>query len=195
MQYPLQLSFKIVALAPQIFVTDAQGQEVCYVRQKLLKLKESVSVFADSTRERQLCQIDADRVIDFSAAYHFTDMSGERFGAIRRHGMKSIFKAHYDILDEQGAQQFTVSEDNALVKVLDATFGEIPVLGMFTGYFFHPSYTVKASDGTEVVKARKEPAFFEGRFSIEKLIDLDEVTELRILMSLLMMVLLERSRG
>lgn len=194
MQYPLQLSFKIVALTPQIFVTDATGQAVCYVRQKLLKLRESVSVFTDSSKQKQLCQIDADRVIDFSASYHFTDMSGERFGAVRRHGMKSLFKAHYEILDE-GTPQFTVTEDNALVKVLDATLGELPILGMFTGYFLHPAYTVKELDGTEVVRIKKEPAFFEGRFSIEKLVDLDEVTELRILMSLLMMALLERRRG
>lgn len=194
MQYPLQLSFKIVAFAPQIFVTDATGKGVCYVRQKLLKLRESVAVFTDSTKQTQLCQIDADRVIDFSASYHFTDMSGERFGAVRRHGMRSLFKAHYEILDE-GTPQFTVTEDNALVKVLDATLGEIPILGMFTGYFLHPTYTVKGLDGTEVVKIKKEPAFFEGRFSIEKLVELDEVTELRILMSLLMMVLLERRRG
>ena len=41
MQYPLELSFKIIALAPQIYVKDARGQELLYVRQKLLKLKEA----------------------------------------------------------------------------------------------------------------------------------------------------------
>lgn len=194
MQYPLQLTFKIVALAPQIYVTDANGETVCYVRQKLLKLKESVSVFTDSSRQQQLCQIDADRVIDFSAAYHFTDMSGERFGAVRRRGMKSLFKAHYDILDGD-TPEFTVTEDNVWIKVLDSTVGEIPVLGMFTGYFFNPTYTVKTPDGRDIIKIRKQPAFFEGRFSIEKLVELDEVTELRILMALLMAVLLERGRG
>jgi putative transposase len=38
MHYPLQLSFKIVAFAPQLKVTDASGATVCFVRQKMFKL-------------------------------------------------------------------------------------------------------------------------------------------------------------
>jgi hypothetical protein len=34
LQFPLSLSFKIIALAPQISVTDAAGQLIGYVRQK-----------------------------------------------------------------------------------------------------------------------------------------------------------------
>ena len=46
MQYPLELKFKVLALAPQISVTDAGGQQIFYVKQKLFKLKEAVTVFA-----------------------------------------------------------------------------------------------------------------------------------------------------
>ena len=67
MNYPLQLTFKLVALAPQLKVTDASGATVCYVRQKMFRLKESVEVFADETRTEKLCEIRADRIIDFSA--------------------------------------------------------------------------------------------------------------------------------
>jgi len=50
MNYPLQLSFKIVAFAPQLKVTDANGATVCFVRQKMFKLKEAVEVFTDEAR-------------------------------------------------------------------------------------------------------------------------------------------------
>src|SRR3972149_438649 len=124
MQYPLNLSFKVMALAPQLSVTDASGQQIFYVKQKLFKLKEAVNVFADSAQTRQLYTINADRILDFSAQYHFSD-----------------------------------------------------------------------DQGRPLMRLVKQPAFFEGKFKIEKLAELQPAAEIRILLSLLMMVLLERARG
>ena len=47
MNYPLDLSFKILAIAPQISVSDANGALVLYVKQKAFKLKEDVTIYAD----------------------------------------------------------------------------------------------------------------------------------------------------
>ena len=44
MNYPLNLSFKLLALASQIYVRDANGNLIGYVKQKLLKLKEDINV-------------------------------------------------------------------------------------------------------------------------------------------------------
>jgi hypothetical protein len=38
MNHPLTMTFRILALAPQVHVRDATGATVCYVRQKLLRL-------------------------------------------------------------------------------------------------------------------------------------------------------------
>ena len=54
MQYPLKLSFKIAALAPQLFVRDAAGTELLYVKQKLMSLKDKVTVFSDSGQTRHV---------------------------------------------------------------------------------------------------------------------------------------------
>jgi uncharacterized protein YxjI len=194
MQYPLSLSFKIMALAPQIFVRDASENSICYVKQKMFKLKEAINVFTDEKQETQLCQMNADRIIDFSACYRFTDASGEEFGGVRRKGMRSIWKAHYDII-EGDETVMTISEDNAWVKVADAVLGDIAVIGMFSGYFFNPSYTIKRTDGTEVMRLKKQKSFWEGKFILEKLTELDETEELRALMAIIMATLLERTRG
>ena len=87
---PLQMSFKLLAFGPQISVKDASGQQMFYVHQKALKLKEDVGVFSDSSRGQQLFRIQADRIIDFSAAYTITDMNGMVLGKIRREGMRSM---------------------------------------------------------------------------------------------------------
>jgi len=194
MNYPLQLSFKIVALAPQLSVIDANGNLIFYVKQKLFKLKESITIFADEQQTRPLYGINADRVIDFSARYHFTDQDGIELGSVKRQGMKSFWKARYDILDGDRAVM-TIREENPWVKVLDGLFGGIPVIGMFTGYVFHPAFIVSRPEGTVVMRLEKQPAFLERKFTIRRKAELDKTEETRVLLSLLMMILLERRRG
>ncbi len=192
--FPLKLSFKKIALAPQITVTDSSGQQLMYVRQKLMKLKEAIQVFSDNTRSQELYTIGADRVIDFSAQYHFRDTAGNHLGSVKRQGMRSIFKARYDIF-EGNTPVLHIEEDNGFVKVMDALFGEIPIVGIFSGFFFNPTYSVKRNDGTVVVSIKKKPALFESEFTIEEVVDIKDASEIRTILAIIMMVLMERSRG
>lgn len=197
LQFPLTLTFKIVALAPQIYVRDAAGQEILYVKQKLLKLKEKVRVFEDSSQARQAYEINADRWLDWSARYTFTDDQGRTVGSVRRLGARSLWKATYEIADASGREVLGIEEENAWVKVLDAVLGEVPILGIFTGYFLNPKYLVRRTGtGQEVMRISKHRAFLESRFEIESLsgpLSEDEATP--AVLAILMMVLLERSRG
>lgn len=195
MNYPLTLSFKLLALASQIYVRDSNGQLIGYVKQKLLKLKEDINVFADEQQTQHLFNIKADRIIDFSAKYNFTDSHGRSLGSIRRKGMRSIFKAHYMVFDENDTQTMEIHEENGWIKVIDSVAGQIPILGMFTGYFFNPSYIVSRLDGTQVARLRKQPAFFEGIFQLEPLAQMGDEEETKVMLSVLTMTLLERARG
>ena len=195
MEYPLQMTFKLIALAPQIKVTDATGDTVCYVKQKIFKLKEAVQVFRDETQQSKLCDIKADRIIDFSAKYRFYDNDGETFGSMKREGMRSIWKAHYLLMDENDQQTATIHEENPLTKMMDSLFGEIPLIGMFSGYVFHPKYLMTSVHEEQLFQLEKQPAMWEGKYRVDKLTDLDPVDELRSLMGFLMMTLLERQRG
>lgn len=194
MNYPLQISFKLIAIAQQLTITDATGSVIFYVKQKAFKLKEAVTVFADIEQTRPLYTINADKVLDFSARYHFRDAGGNSAGSVKRQGMKSIWKARYDILDGENPVM-TIAEENAWIKVWDSLLGEIPIIGMFTGYLFHPAYLVSHVNGTLLMRLEKKPAFFEGKYSIEKHVDMPPAEETRALLSLIMMILLERRRG
>lgn len=195
MNYPLQLSFKLLALASQIYIRDANGQLLGYVKQKLLKLKEDINVFADEEQTQHLYNIKADRVLDFSGRYNFTDSQGRTLGSIKRKGMRSILKANYEIYDAGGEQVMQINEENAWIKVIDSLLGEVPLLGMFTGYFFNPAYIVSKMDNTPVAKLKKQPAFFEGVFLLEPVGQIPSEDETILLLSVLTMTLLERSRG
>ncbi|MBK6751862.1 MAG: hypothetical protein KA956_06070 [Pyrinomonadaceae bacterium] len=195
MNYPIKLSFKLLAIASQIYVRDANGQLIGYVKQKLLKLKEDINVFADEQQTQHLYKIKADRVIDFSAKYNFSDATGRLLGSIKRKGMRSIFKAHYMIFDSNEIQTMEIHEENGWIKVVDSLLGEVPILGMFTGYFFNPSYIVTRMDGTQVARLKKQPAFMEGIFELEPLVPIPAEDEAELLLSVLTMTLLERNRG
>jgi hypothetical protein len=195
MQFPLSLSFKILALAPQVYVRDASGAVQMYVRQKLMKLKEAVTVFADEAQTTPLYTINADRVIDWSARYRIAEANGGReLGAVKRQGMRSIWRAQYEV-ERDGAVVMNIREANPWVKVMDHLLGEIPGLGLLTGYFFHPAYLVSRADGTQILKLTKQAAFMEGRFTLESLATLADEDERLAVLSLLMMLLLERARG
>lgn len=194
--FPLTLSFKILALAPQIIVTDAEGSLVFYVKQKLFKLKESVTVFADEAQTQPLYTLSADRILDFSARYNFANTAGQSLGAVKRKGMRSLWRAHYNIFQgDEEVPALSIQEESVALRVADSCVESIPIVGMFAGYFFNPAYIVSRPDGSAVMRLQKQPAFFEGRFTIEKQTPLDEFEETRILLSLLMMILLERTRG
>ena len=194
MDYPLQLSFKLMALTPQIYVRDAAGQVRMYVKQKMFKLKENVTVFADEAQTQPLYHIKADRVIDFNARYAFSTADGRDLGAVRRRGARSLLRAHYEVMQGDDVV-LQIREANPWSKVGDALLGEIPVIGMFAGYLFHPVYTVSRADGTEVLRATKQPAMWEGRYTIERTAETSVEAEALGVLSLLMMLLLERRRG
>ncbi|MFP4282107.1 MAG: hypothetical protein ACLFR7_11635 [Opitutales bacterium] len=195
LSFPLELRFKIVAIAPQFSVTDRHGAPVLYIRQKAFKLKESVQVYLDEARQHPLFDIAADRILDFNASYRFRTAEGEDLGAVKRKGMRSLWRSKYLLEDEAGTHEATIREENPWAKVGDSLIGEVPFLGMLSGYLFHPSYLVTSTDGTELVRARKEPAFWEGRFTLEKLGEMDDLQAYRVLLGLVMLILLERNRG
>jgi len=194
MQYPLELTFKLWALAPQISVVDTQGNLVFYVKQKLFKLKEAITIFADVEQTRPLYDIKADRIIDFSARYDFTDSQGNYIGGVKRRGLRSLWRARYDIFNGD-VSTFYIQEKNPWVKIADALFAEIPILGMFTGYVFNPTYLVSRTDGTFVMRLEKIPSFLSRRFTIKAIDQISDREEQQLLLSLVMMILLERNRG
>lgn len=193
-QFPLSLSFKKVALAPQITVKDASGQVIFFVRQKMFKFKEEINVFGDVNQSDLQYTINADRVIDFSARYNFQDADGASLGSVKRQGRRSIFRARYDI-ERESNRALHIEEDNPAIKFADALLNEIPIVNLLTGLFFNPTYSIKRDDGTKVVSIKKKPSLFESEFVIDEVVDIDDAAEIDVILGIMMMVLLERARG
>jgi uncharacterized protein YxjI len=190
MNYPLSLSFKIIALAPQVRVTDAGGQLLMYVRQKLLALKENVKIFADEGQTQLLFEIQADRIIDFSARYTIRTAAGQVIGSVKRKGLRSLWSATYEIQDAGGQDVGLIKEENPWLKVLDSILSEIPFLGMLV----NPAYLISLR-GQQTLYLKKQPAVFEGKFTLDRQAQASATDEQLLIASTIMAMMLERSRG
>ncbi|MGH2523277.1 MAG: hypothetical protein ACRDH2_12300, partial [Anaerolineales bacterium] len=109
---------------------------------------------------------------------------------VKRQGMKSLWKATYNIMDAGGGEVGLIREENPWLKVLDSVVSDIPFVGMF----INPAYLVELR-GQNVLYLKKQPAVFEGKFNLEKRGDFSESEEGLLLPSIIMMLMLERSRG
>ena len=193
--FPITFSFKIGTLANDFVATDAKGQTVAYVRQKMFKFREAIMIYSNESKSTLLYQINADRIIDFNASYAFTDAKNQLIGRVGRRGMRSLWKAHYEIFDIDNKSEYRIQEENPWAKVFDTLLCEVPLLGIFSGYLFNPKYAVTKHDGTKIARLSKEATFLGRRFKMDKLEDLPEGDGERMLLSLMMMILLERRRG
>jgi len=193
--FPISLQFKISTFSNDFTATDFGGKVIAYVKQKMFKLKEDIIIYSDESESEQLYRIKADKWLDFSAAYAFYDKEGKEFGKITRKGWRSIWKTKYTILDENQNIQYHIGEENAWVKVGDSILGQIPILGVLTGYLFNPSYIVTNTDNVPVVRLKKKASFWGRNFEITKEGTMNEDDDDRILLGLMMMILLERRRG
>jgi hypothetical protein len=195
MNYPLLLNFKKLAIARQLSVEDASGALLLYVKQKAFKLKEAVTVYADREQTVPVYEIKADRIIDFNAAYRITAMNGAELGVVQQRGMRSIWRATFEIT-RGGTILYEMREENPWVKVLDGIFSEIPFVGLLSGYVLSPRYLVHRSDGVVVLNITKKPAFLQGKFEITRAATpLPDMDEQLVITAVLMILLLEKNRG
>lgn len=194
-RFPLQFVFRISTISNDFRVLDANNRVIAYARQKMFKLKEDISVYNNTDKEKLDYRIKADQWIDFNTAYSIKRKDGQELGKFVRKGWRSLWKAEYNLIDQKGMNQFLVREKSALVRFIDNIFGNIPIIGLFTGYVFNPVYNVTDHQRKQVVSLKKQPSFFGRKFLVEKMTEIDEDDQERIILGLMMMILLERNRG
>jgi uncharacterized protein YxjI len=193
--YPLTLTFKFLTISSFIRVVDATGQLVSYVKQRAFRLREDVTIFADEAQAQPVYHIKANKIIDIGATYIITNADGRPLGAVRQRGMRTFWKATYDILDESGSAIGLIHEQDAWVKVIDGLIGEIPLVGFVIQQWINPTYLIDGPDGTTYLHLRKKPSLIERRFLLEQGSPLPSRLEQLALPAVLMVVLLERGRG
>jgi uncharacterized protein YxjI len=108
---------RMVGAAFHVF--DPNDQVVFYSQLKAFKLKEDIRLYSGEDMQEELMQIGARQVLDISAAYDVVDStSGEQVGALKREGLKSIFKDEWTILDAGDREIGKIEESSSLMALL-----------------------------------------------------------------------------
>jgi len=117
---------KIFSLAPKFLVYDDEHQVLAFLRKKVFSWKDDIRVFTDESQSFELLRIRGRQIIDFGASFDVTDsMTGQKVGALKRRGWKSILRAEWDILDNLDQEIGKIREDSAFRAVLRRLIGRI----------------------------------------------------------------------
>jgi hypothetical protein len=109
--------FVLLGGAFQVFGPD--GRLVAFSRMKAFKLREDIRLYADEEERAELLTIQARQIIDFSAAYDVVDsMSGQKIGALKRRGWRSLVRDEWILMDAQDMEIGRIHEDNAALALV-----------------------------------------------------------------------------
>ncbi len=194
LQFPLDFKFHIATFSNDFSVTDARGQSVFYVREKMFSFRDVIKVYRDSNKSEQLYELRSNRLIDFQQTFTITDQNGRVVGKARRKTLKSFWTATFHIYDANDNHIFTIKERSGLTRLMDGFLGGIPIIGFFSGYVFNPKYVLKDLIGSELMEVSKEPSFFGRKFKLANFKAQPEHYELFIL-SYMMLLIADRDRG
>ena len=94
------LKRQVFAFTGKFRVYDPQESLVLFSEQKMFRLREDIRVYADESKTQEVMMIKARQIIDFSAAYDVIEAAnGQKVGALRRKGLKSMFRDEWEVLD------------------------------------------------------------------------------------------------
>ncbi|PRR81235.1 hypothetical protein [Clostridium vincentii] len=108
---------KIIGASFHIY--NPSGGLEFYVNQKGFKLKEDIRVFTREDMAEEILSIRARNILDISATYDVYETgTGEKVGALRRKGLKSIFKDEWLILDRNDNEVGNIKEDSTAMALV-----------------------------------------------------------------------------
>ena len=108
-------------------VLDPAGNLVLFSRQKAFKLREDFRVWTDDTMQTEVLWMQARKIIDFSSAYDVVDSTtGQKVGAFKRKGLKSIVRDEWILMDANDQEVGLFQEDSIGMALLRRFIGIIP---------------------------------------------------------------------
>ena len=113
------LKRQVFALTGKFRVFDTAGRLLLFSEQKMFKLREDIRVYADEAKTQEVLAIKARQIVDFSAAYDVIDSAtGQKVGAMRRKGLKSILRDEWEVLDVNDNVRGVLVEDSMGLALL-----------------------------------------------------------------------------
>jgi len=124
---------------------DENGVLLLYSKQKAFKLKEDFRVYTDERQVEELLTIKTPQILDIGATYNVQDATtGEPVGAIRRRGIKSIFKDEWIFLSNEATEIGKLTERSVLGAIVSRFINLIP-----------QTYVISSADGRTIAEIKQ----------------------------------------
>ena len=124
---------------------DENGILLLYSKQKAFKLKEDFRVYTDERQVEELLTIKTPQILDIGATYNVQDATtGEPVGAIRRRGIKSIFKDEWVFLSNEAEEIGKLTESCIFAALLSRLVNLIP-----------QKYVITSADGRKITEIKQ----------------------------------------
>jgi uncharacterized protein YxjI len=129
-RFLIQQVFKPVANVYRISIpapgSTEEGDEVLFVRQKKLKVKEDIRFRLPGEEDAHLFMIKARSVFEFRGRYDVLDERGEKIGDIAKDFKKSLLRSHWVIRDPQEQVVLQARESSMAIALLRRFAGFLP---------------------------------------------------------------------
>jgi hypothetical protein len=131
-----------------IHMTDASGsQELGVVHMKAFRLKNDITLYADSSQQRPLLYIKARQAVAFNYVFDVTDaQTNQPLFSLQRKGIKSAFvRDHWLLLDTAGNQFGEIVETSGILALVRRWLGLInDLLGLIFA-FVPETYVIRTT--------------------------------------------------
>ncbi len=103
---------KVLAIANQYRIEDAKGSMLGYSRQKIIRIKENIKIFADDSMTNELFRIQQEQIMDMWGTFAVVDSATDTVVLkLRRQAISSGFYVdEYLLLDANGQTVGRVAE-------------------------------------------------------------------------------------
>ena len=166
-------------------VYDESGNLLFYSKQKAFKLREDFRVYSDERQAEELLTIKTPQILDISATYNVQEpAAGETIGAIKRKGIKTIFKDEWIFLSKEGQEIGKLSESSIAGALLSRFINIIP-----------QKYVIVSSDGRELAHIKQHFNPFILKYSMTIIDPAPSIDRRLLISSGILLAAIERREG
>jgi uncharacterized protein YxjI len=121
-RFLIQQVFKPIANEYRISIPEegstAEGEQVLYVRQKKMKIKEDIRFRVPGVEDEHVFMIKSKTVFEFRGRHEVLDANGEKIGTIGKQFGKSLFRSQWLVTDAQDQTILEGREASMAIAIL-----------------------------------------------------------------------------